>query len=79
MKKQIKKTKEEEQQITKNMPFSEILQKYPGTAKIFFEHGMSCMGCPMAMSETIEQGCLAHGIDPDKIVAEINKAVKKKK
>ena len=69
----------QKQKITKDMPFSEVLQKYPETAKVFFEHGMSCMGCPMAMSETIEQGCLAHGIDLDKIVEELNKAIKKKK
>ena len=41
---------------------------------------MACMGCPMAMQETIEQGALAHGIDPKKLVEELNnKIIKKKK
>jgi hybrid cluster-associated redox disulfide protein len=73
----MKKTKKTSQ-VTKDMAFSEVLQKYPDTANIFFKHGMACCGCPMAMSETVEQGCLAHGLDPDKIVAEINKKIKKK-
>lgn len=72
-------SKQEKKGITKDMPFSEVLQKYPAAAKVFFEHGMSCVGCPMAMSETVEQGCLAHGLDPDKIIEEINKTIKKKK
>ena len=79
MKNKKMKPKQEKQGITKDMPFSEALQKYPAAAKVFFKHGMSCVGCPMAMSETVEQGCLAHGLDPDKIVAEINKATKKKR
>ena len=42
-------------------------------AKIFFESGMSCLGCPMAMQETIEDGCNAHGIDADKVLKKLNK------
>jgi hybrid cluster-associated redox disulfide protein len=33
---------------------------------------MFCSGCPMAMMETLEQGCLAHGIDADEILKELN-------
>lgn len=73
------KKKEKKQEITKRMTFAQVLEKHPEVASIFFKHGMSCVGCPMAMQESIEQGCLAHGLDPDKIVDELNKKVKKKK
>lgn len=63
--------------ISKKMSFSELLGKYPETAEIFQEEGMHCFGCPMAMSETIEQGCLAHGINPDKLIEKINRKIKK--
>ncbi len=33
----------------------------------------------MAMQETIEQGCIAHGLDPDEIVKLLNKKLKEKK
>ena len=45
---------------------------------ILMEKGMHCFGCAMASGETLEQGCLAHGINPDKIINEINKLEKRK-
>ena len=63
--------------ITGKMTFSEVLALFPETIPVFMEHHMACFGCPMAMSETVEQGATAHGIDPDKLVLELNKAIKK--
>ena len=65
--------------ITKNMAFSEALAKYPETLPIFLKYGMHCIGCPMAMTETIEQGAKAHGIDVDKLIKELNLAIGRKK
>lgn len=73
------KAKKSRQLITKNMIFSQVLKKYPETTQVFFQEGMSCIGCPLAMQETIEQGCEAHGIDVDKLIEELNKKLKKKK
>ena len=64
--------------ITKEMTFAEVLTLFPETMPVFLEHSMACFGCPMAMSETVEQGAIAHGIDADHLIAELNKAVKKK-
>ncbi|MBI5148067.1 DUF1858 domain-containing protein [Candidatus Pacearchaeota archaeon] len=61
------------------MDFASVMHKHPETAEVFFKHGMACFGCPMAMSESIEAGAIAHGINPDKLVDELNKALKKKK
>jgi hybrid cluster-associated redox disulfide protein len=66
------------QKITKKMSFAEIIQKNPKAAEILFENGMHCIGCAMAINETLEQGAIAHGIDPDKIVKEINNSGKTK-
>ena len=65
--------------INKKMKFSEILEKHPDAAETLLDKGMHCIGCPMSQQETLEQGCLAHGLDPDKIVEEINKKLDKKK
>jgi hybrid cluster-associated redox disulfide protein len=64
--------------ITKGMTFAEVMALFPETMGVFLEHGMSCFGCPMSMSETVEQGAVAHGIDPEKLVTELNKAIGKK-
>jgi len=65
--------------ITKDMSFGEVLQKYPKTVEVFLKYGMHCVGCVVAMYETIEQGARAHGIDVKKLLADLNKAAKKKK
>lgn len=77
VKKKQRKTKSKKEKITKDMTFAKIINKYPNLVEIFFKHNMMCVGCPMAMQETIEQGALAHGIEPKKLVKELNKKLKK--
>ncbi len=80
MKKQNKtksKKAKTEQEINKKMSFAEILEKKPEVASFLMERGMHCCGCPMAMQETLKQGALAHGLDADEIVKELNKKKKK--
>jgi hybrid cluster-associated redox disulfide protein len=63
----------EDNKITKDMTFGEVLKKYPETVKTFFEYGMHCFGCHIAVSETIEQGALAHGVNVDQLMEDLNK------
>lgn len=61
--------------ITKNTKMSEILMKKPEAARMLMEAGMHCVGCPMAMQETLEDGCIAHGMTKkqiEKLVKEFN-------
>jgi len=53
--------------ITKKTKLSELLEKNPKATEILFEAGMACVGCPMAMNETVEQGCSAHGMTKKQI------------
>lgn len=65
--------------IKKDMGFSEVLQKYPETAPIMLNHGLHCIGCHAAAFESIEQGCMAHGMkeeDIKKMLKEMNEAIK---
>jgi hybrid cluster-associated redox disulfide protein len=74
----MKKTKEK-QLITKDSTIAEVVGKYPETIPVLMRSGMHCIGCPMAMMETLEQGLSAHGMDVDKVIEELNKIAKKKK
>ena len=67
-----------EKKINKKMNFMEIIEKNPEAVEILFSKGMHCIGCGMAASETLEQGALMHGLNPDKLVEEINKKSLKK-
>jgi len=61
--------------ISKEMPIAEIVQNHPETIRVFFSHGLMCIGCPAARLETIEQGALAHGIDVDELVNDLDTVV----
>lgn len=65
--------------ITKEMSITEVVSKYPQTVPVFMEHGMGCLGCAAARFENIEQGARAHGIDVDRLISDLNKAVNKGK
>lgn len=62
--------------ITKSMSITEAVQRYPQTVNIFTQYGMHCLGCVAARFENIEQGALAHGIDVDALIEDLNKVAK---
>ena len=65
-------------QVNKNMSIAEVVMKWPETAGAFMENGLHCYGCAAARFETIEQGAMAHGVDPDKLIEAINASIKEK-
>ena len=58
--------------VNKKMSIYEVLNMDRGTARIFMEFGMHCLGCPHATAEPIEDACAAHGTDADKLVENLN-------
>ena len=62
--------------ITEKTKISEIL-KYPKVIEELMGIGMHCIGCPMAMQETIGDAATAHGIDADKLLKKLNVKLKK--
>lgn len=61
--------------ITKEMSIGEVVQKYPQTVKVFLRHGLMCVGCAAARFENLEQGAIAHGINVEALVKDLNAAV----
>jgi len=59
-------------EVTKDMGIGEVLRLNRGTARIFMEYGMHCLGCPHATAESLEDACAAHGADADELVRRIN-------
>lgn len=76
----MKKTKKvTKKKIHKKMTFAQLLESDKDSAMKLAEKGMFCCGCPMALTETLEEGAKAHGIIPEDLVEELNKKNKKKK
>jgi len=76
-----KTTKTKKQNISKNTTFAEIMKKHPESVNILFESGLHCIGCGMAMHETLEDGCKAHGMNRkqiDNLIKKLNTKEKEK-
>ncbi len=63
--------------ISKEMTFNEVLRTYPDTVKVLKKYGMSCFGCQGAEAESLEYGAVAHGVDLDSLLKDLNKALKR--
>ena len=62
--------------IDKDMALGEVVLKFPGSAEIMMKHGLHCVGCHVAVWETLEQGAMAHGMSKkelDDMLNELNK------
>lgn len=61
--------------ITKDMPITEVVQKYPKVISVLQKLNLGCIGCIAASEESLEQGLAAHGLDVDDVVKQMNKIV----
>jgi hybrid cluster-associated redox disulfide protein len=58
--------------VSKNMAISEVLKLDSTTASVFMQFGMTCLSCPFATSESLEQASAAHGVDVNHLVEKLN-------
>ena len=70
-----RKTEDTQMTITKDTIIGDILTIAPQTAPLFMGIGMHCLGCPASRGETVEQACAVHGVDPEALLAEVNKMI----
>jgi len=59
--------------FTKDMSIFEALEADPEAREVFESHGMACSLCIGAQSETVEAGAILHQVDPEAVVAELNR------
>ena len=48
--------------ITKDMTIGDIVAKYPHVVDTLTSYGLHCVGCHVNTMETLEQGCIGHGM-----------------
>jgi len=65
-----------DRKISKEMSIIEIVRNYPETLEVFAKNGLGCIGCAAARYENLEAGARVHGLDPDKLVEELNAVLK---
>ncbi|MCR5303529.1 MAG: DUF1858 domain-containing protein [Lachnospiraceae bacterium] len=64
--------------ITKQTTMGDILLKDPDLSYLLTGAGMHCIGCYVAVGETLEEACMVHGLDPDDILEGINSLLESK-
>jgi len=65
-------------EITKDMLIGDIINKYPEAAGIMLGYGLHCVGCSANPFDTVEGGCMSHGMDEETVgnlVGDLNKMV----
>jgi hybrid cluster-associated redox disulfide protein len=65
--------------ITKENTIEDVVTKYPESVMVFMKHGLHCVGCHVSAFESIEEGAMAHGIDVNALLGDLNKLAESKK
>ena len=61
--------------ITENMMVFQVLDLNEELEHVLERHGMTCLGCPGAVLETLKEAAEAHGIDVNRLLEDLNKEV----
>jgi hybrid cluster-associated redox disulfide protein len=64
--------KEKTTQVTKDTRMGDILAMDKDMGDFLLKSGMHCVTCSASVSEPLEAACSVHGIDADKMLANIN-------
>ena len=65
--------------ITKEMSVSYIMRKYPETRAVFLSFGPACPDCLGATIGNLREGATMHGVDLEKLVAALNRAIERER
>ena len=64
-------------EITKNTIIIDVLKAYPKTVEVFDKYNMGCVSCLGVANESLEKGCLMHGLDVNELVRDLKDFVDK--
>ncbi len=59
--------------VTKKTTIGRILEKYPESISVFNKYGLHCLGCQIALTETIEEAARAHQINLKIFLGDLNR------
>ena len=61
------------EEITKDTIITDLLRKKPEAAGVLLSKGMHCLGCAIAINETLKEAAEVHGFKVEELLDEINK------
>lgn len=60
------------QHVTKDMTFHQVMRMSPEVLKVLAKFQLGCVGCMGAQHESLEKGAMAHGLDVEELLQELN-------
>jgi hybrid cluster-associated redox disulfide protein len=49
----------------------DVMRRWPATIRVFLNHGMHCVGCPIACFHTVDDACREHKVDRAAFLADL--------
>ncbi|PLY04558.1 MAG: disulfide oxidoreductase [Desulfuromonas sp.] len=62
--------------VTDQTTFQQVIDMGPKALEVLKKYRLACVGCGGARNETIAKGAMAHGLDADELVRDLNSALK---
>lgn len=66
-------------EITSDMIIGDVAAAFPETLPVFQKAGIHCIGCYASTFESIQEGCLKHNLNPEKICKALNEVIQTKR
>lgn len=63
-------------EITKDMIIGDILIAYPEVLEVMEEMNIHCFACHLSQFESVEEGAIVHGIDPQLLCDKMNETIR---
>ncbi|MFC5387381.1 DUF1858 domain-containing protein [Aquamicrobium segne] len=58
-----------------DMSMNEIMRQWPATIRVVLDHGLLCVGCPIALFHTVDDAVRVHGIDGEEFRKALMEAI----
>jgi hybrid cluster-associated redox disulfide protein len=59
--------------VTGDILVGNLVNEHPELLDTLMEVGMHCVGCPASQMESLNDAAMVHGLDPEAVVAALNK------
>jgi hybrid cluster-associated redox disulfide protein len=59
--------------LTSDVLIRDIVERYPGSERVFAAHGLPCAGCHVSTHESIRGGATVHHLDLEALLADLNR------
>ena len=63
--------------VTEQTTFQQVIEMGPKALEVLKKNNLACVGCGGARNETIVKGAMAHGLDAQELIRDLNEAFKK--